>query len=456
MEDSVRFELLGPLRAYRGRQLLDLGPARQQAVLAALLLAANHAVPVDEIVDQVWGDEPPANGANVVQKYVAGLRRVLEPDRLPRTGGQLLTLTSAGYQLSVASGGSDLDVFTAHVGEARRLRALGCGAEATAELRTGLLLWRSEPLAGLTGGYFDAIRAQLAGDRAAALEEWAELELEAGREQALLPELSRLIAEYPLRQRLRAVQLLALYRTGRQAEALTSYQQALQLFGGRPSPELEAVHRQILQSSDRPQHVAAAPVRSAAPPLAPSYWQEPVSAPLGWKGWALRVVAALLPSVTFGIAAGPLIGVLALQRRSWRLGLAAVGYLLSSVVFFTVADQRADSDDIVLVDAAAMIGLLLSTVVAGLHAAWLVPTRRGSAPRVMVDLNSAPEQVLRTLPGIAPMHAALILAERNARGPFRSLEDAVARGMFPSPVPRQIADVVLVIPVQDAPKEEHR
>ncbi|MFI5729353.1 BTAD domain-containing putative transcriptional regulator [Kribbella sp. NPDC051587] len=452
MEDSVRFELLGPLRAYRGLQELELGPARQQAVLATLLLAANHAVPASEIVDQVWGDEPPANGANVVQKYVAGLRRVLEPDRLPRAAGQLLTSTPAGYRLSVPPGGSDLDVFTAHVDEARRLRALGCRAEATAELRTGLLLWRSEPLAGLTGGYFDATRAQLAGDRAAALEEWAELELEQGREQALLPELSRLIAEYPRRQRLRAVHVLALYRTGRQADALTSYQQALQLVGGRPSPELQAAHRQVLQS-DRPPPVPSV----EAEPMLTHYWPEPVRGPLGWKGWTLKVAAALLPSVTLSIAAAPLIGGLAIRRRSWKLGLAALGYLVSSIAFFTIANKRVDSEDFVLIDGVAMTGLLLSTVVAGIQAAWLIaPRTRAAAPRVMVDLNSAPEQVLRTLPGIEPMHAVLIIAERNARGPFRSLEDAVARGMFPSPVPRQIADVVLVIPVQDAPKEERR
>jgi DNA-binding SARP family transcriptional activator len=450
VEDSVRFELLGPLRAFRGLQELELGPARQQAVLATLLLAANHAVPASEIVDQVWGDDPPANGANVVQKYIAGLRRVLEPDRLPRAAGQLLTLTPAGYQLSVAPGGSDLDVFTAHVDEARRLRALGCRSEASAELRTCLQLWRSEPLAGLAGGYFDATRAQLAGDRAAALEEWAELELEQGREQALIPELSRLIAEYPLRQRLRAVHLLALYRTGRQADALTSYQQALQLAGGRPSPELEAAHRQILQSAP------TVPIVDAEPVLT-HYWPEPVSGPLGWKGWTLKVTAALLPSATMGLAAAPLIGALAVRRRNWKVALTALGYLVSSMLFFTIADKRVDTEDFVLIDAVAMTALLLTTVVAGIQAARLVPVRTGTAqPRVMVDLNSAPEQVLRTLPGIPPMHAVLIIAERNARGPFRSLEDAVARGMFPSPVPRQIADVVLVIPVQDAPKEERR
>ncbi|GAB3933228.1 hypothetical protein GCM10029976_040240 [Kribbella albertanoniae] len=457
MEDAVRFELLGPLRAFRGLQELELGPARQQAVLAALLLAANHAVPASAIVDQVWGDDPPANGANVVQKYIAGLRRILEPDRLPRAAGQLLALTPAGYQLLVARGGSDLDVFTARVAEARRLRARGLLAEATTEVRTALALWRSEPLAGLTGRYFAAMRTQLAEDRAAALEEWAELELDQGREQALLPELSRLIGEYPLRQRLRAAHLLALYRTGRQAEALTSYQQALQLLGGRPSPELQAAHRQILQADRPPPRVMAAPGFEAEQLV--GYWPDRTATrPLGWKGWTLKVVATLLAPGTMGIATGPMVGLLAIHRRSWKLALAAVGYLVATFVFFAIVDKRADSEDFNLLDGVAMLAILVSTVGGGVQLALMVPRRTPTveSQRVLVDLNSAPEQVLRTLPGLPPEHAALILAERNARGPFRSLEDAAARGMFPWPVPRQIADVVLVIPVQDAPKEERR
>src|SRR3954451_24824980 len=87
----LRFELLGTVRAIRGGAEVDLGPAKQRAVLAVLLLNAGRAVPASRIVDAVWGDEPPENGANVVQKYVAGLRRVLDPDRSPRTPGELIT-----------------------------------------------------------------------------------------------------------------------------------------------------------------------------------------------------------------------------------------------------------------------------------------------------------------------------------------------------------------------------
>jgi DNA-binding SARP family transcriptional activator len=488
VDDSVRFELLGPLRARRGPDELDLGPGRQQAVLAVLLLAANHAVQPGEIVDQVWGDDPPENGINVVQKYVAGLRRVLEPDRAPRAAAQLLTLTPGGYCLSVAPGELDLDDFAGHVHSAARLRALGRLDEATAEIRTALALWRSEPLTGLTGKYFDATRAQLVEDRAAALEDWAELELEQGHEVTLLPELSRLIGEYPLRQRLRGAHLLALYRTGRQAEALTSYQEARSLLvanGIQPDPALQNLHSEILRNSSaltRPTTAVFLPL-----PNTPSDRR-----PLGWRGWTLKVVAALVPLVTVALGAGPLMALLAARRRSRWLGVEATVYFVVTIIAFAILGSAPEDVDRVQ-DVLAFIGVLATVAACSVHAALIVPlrpkgpdverdVRRQQAreivarhPQVarelgigrpdlpnrfddggLIDLNDAPESVLKTLPGVPPEHAALIIAERNQRGPFRSLEDAVARGVFSWPLPPPLAGVVVVIPVQDSLEEERR
>ncbi|WP_405056198.1 winged helix-turn-helix domain-containing protein [Kribbella sp. NBC_01505] len=447
MDDALRFDLLGPLRAHRGPQELELGPARQQAVLAALLVSANHAVPVSEIVDQVWGDDPPANGANVVQKYVAGLRRVLEPDRTPRAAAQLLTLTPTGYRLTVAVGGSDLDEFTAGVQQARDLRALGRTTEAVEAIRGALALWRSTPLAGLSSGYFDAVRAQLADSRADALEEWAELELLLDHEQTLLPELTRLITEYPARQRLRAAYLTALYRTGRRAEALTSYHEALQLSGGRPSPELQAVHKRILQGTPAPVDGVAEPVRWTSPEMRP---------PLTRSGLLLKVTAALVPWLSCGAGGGLLLGVLAIRRRSWWLGLAAVGYLVAISVGIWFLDGP-EGEDLRPGEWLVVFAWLLLVALCSLQLAIIVPERAvRPGPLLKIDLNSAPLEVLRTLPGVPPEHAALIIAERNHGGPFGSLQDVATRGVFPWPLPRPIADVVLVVPVQDAPKEEHR
>src|SRR5690348_11003423 len=150
------FQLLGPLRARQGGHDLDLGPGKQRAVLAVLLLNANRPVPTAQIVDSVWQDEPPENGANVVQKYVAGLRRILEPERSPRTPGQILTLTDAGYVLCVDGERLDCEQFARRVREAQVARSEGRLAEASDRLREALALWHGQALAGLSGPQFEA------------------------------------------------------------------------------------------------------------------------------------------------------------------------------------------------------------------------------------------------------------------------------------------------------------
>jgi DNA-binding SARP family transcriptional activator len=231
---------------------LDLGPTKQRAVLAVLLLNANKPVSTTQIIDSVWQDDPPENGANVVQKYIAGLRRVLEPERSPRTPGQMLTFTPAGYELSVTSGGLDADAFHERVRRARAEWLDGRLAPAAAELRSALALWRAEALAGLSGPVFDSARDRLTEARASALEAWAEVELEQGGHAALVPELARLVADYPLREQLRYFQMLALYRCGRQAEALAAYREARAYlsdeFGVEPGERLQQLHQRILRS----------------------------------------------------------------------------------------------------------------------------------------------------------------------------------------------------------------
>ena len=512
VDDSVRFDLLGPLRAFHGQRELDLGPAKQRAVLAILLLAANRPVPTSRIIDAVWGDEPPANGTNVVQKYVAGLRRVLEPERAPRAAGLLLTLTEAGYRLSVAPGNSDLDLFTSHVREARQLRGAGRLAEAAAELQTALSLWRAEPLAGLTGSYFEATRARLTDDRAAAVEDWAQLELEQGHQQSLLPELSRLVAEFPLHERLRGVQMLALYRAGRQAEALATYREArtrlVSTHGVEPGSALQHLHQQILQNDPTliaPQSgPAPTPAAEAAPaafgwpaPPPPQYWSPEVPVQAGepetlkWQDWAVKFAAAAVPIISVGMLAGPLVGILAIRRRSVRLGAAAVGYLAATVTGALLIDTS--SDEITSDTDGLGVALVIATaLICAIHVGVIVPRRKQRAPGLdprrqyarqlaaehpqiarqlgigrpdlpnqfedggLIDINDAPEPVLRTLPGVSAEQAALIVADRTHRGPFRSVEDLSARGLFPSPIPPQVAEVLLIIRVEDTVDEDRR
>jgi hypothetical protein len=137
-EPPLRFEILGPLRVLQGDREVPLGPGKQRAVLAVLLVNANRPVLTSRVVDAVWEDDPPQNGPNVVQKYVAGLRRLLEPDRSPRTPGRTLTLTAAGYLLRVAPGYLDLDRFGERVRQARSLRAEAKLIEAAATFRQAL------------------------------------------------------------------------------------------------------------------------------------------------------------------------------------------------------------------------------------------------------------------------------------------------------------------------------
>ena len=499
-DDSVRFDLLGPLRAFRGQRELDLGPAKQRAVLAILLLAANRPVPTGRIIEAVWGDEPPENGTNVVQKYVAGLRRVLEPERAPRSAGLLLTLTEAGYRLSVAPGNTDLDLFTSNVREARQLRDRGRLAEAAAELQTALSLWRAEPLAGLTGSYFDATRARLTDDRAVAVEDWAELELEQGHQQNLLPELSRLVAELPLHERLRGIQMLALYRAGRQAEALATYREArmhlVTTHGVEPGAALQHLHQQILQNDPTLTVPGSSPAPFVEPPrAAPQYWPPAASAQgqpetLRWQDWALKFAAAAVPIISVGMLSGPLVGILAIRRRSLRLGAAAVGYLavtLGGALLIDTSSDEITSDS----DGLGVALVIASALVCAVQVAVIVP-RRNRAPGIdprrqyarqlaaehpqiarqlgigrpdlpnqfedggLIDINDAPAPVLRTLPGVSAEQAALIVADRTHRGPFRSFEDLSARGLFPSPIPPRVADVLLIIRVQDTVDDDRR
>ncbi|MFA1548908.1 BTAD domain-containing putative transcriptional regulator [Actinomadura chokoriensis] len=262
---SLRFEILGRTAAWRDGRELDLGPGKQRAVLAVLLLTPNRPVSTTSIVRAVWGDEPPDNGANVVQKYVAGLRRALEPDRSPRAPGRLLTLTGAGYALNVPDGGLDAEVFQDRVRAAQAVLAGGDGAHAEAMLREALAMWRGQALAGLNGSFFDAARDRLEETRAAGLEACAEAGLESGEHARLVPELLRLVAEFPLREGFRYLLMLALYRCGRQAEALAAYRDARDFFadefGVEPGERLQNLHLGILRSDPS----LAAPTASEPP-----------------------------------------------------------------------------------------------------------------------------------------------------------------------------------------------
>jgi DNA-binding SARP family transcriptional activator len=254
MNDSVvpalRFSVLGPLRVWRHAAVVDLGPVQQRVVLAVLALQAGRPVGRQQMIDAVWGEIQPRNAVNLVQRHVSGLRRALEPDRPGRTPSDLLTWTDSGYLLTLPPGALDLDLFVRELARARTARGAGRLQEATAALHSALELWRGPVCDGLSSPFLDAQADRLAESRVSALEDRIELDLVIGDHGDLIAELRDLVAEHPLRERLRGLLMLALYRAGRQADALTAFRDARRQLhdelGVEPSAPLQQLHQQIL------------------------------------------------------------------------------------------------------------------------------------------------------------------------------------------------------------------
>jgi DNA-binding SARP family transcriptional activator/tetratricopeptide (TPR) repeat protein len=269
ISESLRFEVLGLLRVLRAGREVDLGAAKQRAVLAVLLLNRNTPVSRDHIIDAVWGDAAPSSAVNVVQTYVAGLRRALEPTRARRAPAELLTSVGDGYLLRVERGALDLDAFEHGVTEAARLRAAGDLAGAARMLDDGLALWRAEPLGGIVGLFAEVERGRLVERRLAVLEERAELRLALGQGADMVSQLTTLVADHPLRERGHGLLMRALCQADRQAEALAVYREARRVLidelGVEPGPELRRIQRAVLAGEDPEPERAEKPAAPQAP-----------------------------------------------------------------------------------------------------------------------------------------------------------------------------------------------
>ncbi|MEW9531666.1 BTAD domain-containing putative transcriptional regulator [Microbispora sp. NPDC049125] len=264
-EDGLRFAVLGPVVAWRGGRELDLGTPLQRSILAILLLREGRAVTPTEMIDGVWGEDAPPRALGALRTYVSRLRTVLEPDRSPRTRPELLTSVGRGYALRLETDRFDLGVFERECAAADAARKAGRAEEAARNLRAALALWAGEPLGGAVGPYADHQRDRLVERRIGTVEALMELDLELGRHAEVISELIALAAEHPLRERLRAQLMLAYYRCGRQAEALSVFTETRQALveelGIEPGAELTRLHRRIL---------------AADPELAPGRPPEPV------------------------------------------------------------------------------------------------------------------------------------------------------------------------------------
>jgi DNA-binding SARP family transcriptional activator/DNA-binding beta-propeller fold protein YncE len=245
---DLEFRVLGPLEVIRGQQGLPLGSPKQRALLGLLLVHANEPIPRERLIEELWGDAAPKTVNAVLNVYLTRLRRLLADG----TGEQLLLTQAAGYVLSVPPEGLDARRFEALLGRGRRELASGEAERASLTLRDALALWRGPALADLAFEPFAQTEiARLEELRLAALEARIEAELVLGRQASLVAELESLVAAHPYREGLRVQLMLALYRSGRQAEALETYRRARRTFseelGIEPSPRLQELEGAILR-----------------------------------------------------------------------------------------------------------------------------------------------------------------------------------------------------------------
>ena len=236
----VEFRLLGPLEAVENGQPLHLGGRQQRALLAVMLLRRNEVVPTDELVDAIWGARPPPTAQVMVQLYVSRLRKLF--------GRNSLVTRPAGYLFEVDASQIDVDRFETLVASAARGKDAG---ETARLLRQALALWRGPPLVDFAYDAFAAAEnRRLEELRLAALEDRIAADLALGRDAELVAEVESLLVAQPLRERLRAQLMVALYRSGRQADALAVYREGRRVLveelGLEPGEALRKLERQIL------------------------------------------------------------------------------------------------------------------------------------------------------------------------------------------------------------------
>ena len=227
---AVQFRILGPLEVLDGQCPVELGRPKQRAVLAVLLVHANQVVTLDRLIEELWGEQPPAQATASLQAYISNLRRAWSPSgRRGRPRG--CWSPSPGYRLVVDLENLDAARFMALAEQGHRLLEAERSRPAVQALREALGLWRGPALADMADEPFtQAERQRLEELRLAALEDRLAAELALGH-AAAVAELGELVGRFPFRERLHGLLMLALYRSGRQAEALQAFQAARRTLG---------------------------------------------------------------------------------------------------------------------------------------------------------------------------------------------------------------------------------
>ncbi|MFG2565336.1 BTAD domain-containing putative transcriptional regulator [Streptomyces sp. NPDC048567] len=260
-EAVLHFSVLGPVRVHRGGETLASGSPQQRALLTALLLRGGHTATAAELIDGIWGDEPPSQALAAVRTYASRLRKVLGPETLVSDSG--------GYAMRTGADALDLTVAQELASGAEKARAGGDRDAARALLNKALGLWDGEALASVPGPYAEYQRTRLQEWRLQLTETRLDLDLEAGCHAEAVSELTALTAAHPLRERLRELLMVALYRSGRQAEALAVYADTRRLLaeelGVDPRAELAQLQQRILRADEELARPADEPAPAAAP-----------------------------------------------------------------------------------------------------------------------------------------------------------------------------------------------
>lgn len=399
----MEFRILGPLEVRDGERTVELGAAKQRALLGVLLLHANELVSTPRLAEELWGEHPPATAEKLVQGYVHALRKRLGPDVIVTQG--------PGYRIHVGDHEFDVVAFERLVEEARH----AAPREAVELRRRALSLWRGKPLADLVvDGAARAALARLEDLRLNVQLERIDAELELGRHTALVGELESLASDHPYHERAHALLMLALYRSGRQADALATYQSLRRTLddelGLQPSQELRDLEAAVLQQSEsltwRPPDEPAA---AGAPP--PDREDDDRASPV--RRAPTRIVISAVTALA-------LIGA-ALAVAFLRDGPAAVSVPPNSVAIIDPETQR--------VVASVPVGIRPGAIVAGAGAVWVANIEDRSLARIAARTR----RVVRYVPlpatptGLAAEPDAVWVAH-GRRGQLSRVDPSIGRG----------------------------
>jgi YVTN family beta-propeller protein len=407
--ELAEFGILGPLEVSRSGCAVPLGGPRQRAVLALLLLEANRVVSLDRLAEDLWAGRPPDGWVTTVQIYVSHLRQALEPARARGAAGEVLVTRGRGYLLRVDGERLDAARFEGDFAAGRAALETGRYAEAAGTLRTALGLWRGGVLADLADYAFTRPEAARLEDlRLAAAEARIDADLALGRHDALTAELEQLAAEHPVRERLHGQLMLALYRCGRQADALAAYGRVRDLLAGElgidPGEPLQRLHASILAhdqaldwDGDRHAPAGAHPADTPVPSLPRGSSRRPAAGRRepAWPRWPARRLLAV--GSALAVAAAACIVAVARPWAGEPAGLPG-----NSVGLINAAGGR--------VGAAVPVGSP-DSLAYGDGSVWAVGRTDGTVSRINPATHAVVQQIpVGTDPAASPSPAAMWVA----------------------------------------------